>query len=65
MVHNGEYLKLRIVEEGNIIERCSNGIFFTCYNRYKGKVFAAKPKGSLCRVRVKFDLYPKDKYDKW
>ncbi|XP_067033345.1 ATPase MORC2A-like isoform X2 [Acropora muricata] len=32
---------------------------------YKGKVFAAKPKGSLCRVRVKFDLYPKDKYDKW
>lgn len=32
---------------------------------YSGIVFAAKPKDSLCRVRVKFDLYPKDKYDKW
>ena len=34
--------------------------------RYSGIVFAVKPKkGSSCRVRVKFDMYPKDKYDKW
>lgn len=34
--------------------------------RYIGTVFAVKPKkGSSCRVRVKFDMYPKDKYDKW
>ncbi|KAJ7387408.1 ATPase morc2 [Desmophyllum pertusum] len=33
---------------------------------YLGKVMAVKPKkGSACRVRVKFDMYPKDKYDKW
>lgn len=34
--------------------------------RYIGTVFATKPKkGIKCRVRVKFDMYPKDKYDKW
>lgn len=32
---------------------------------YGGTVFAVKPKGSSWRVRIKFDLYPKDKYDKW
>ncbi|XP_078361220.1 ATPase MORC2A-like [Oculina patagonica] len=33
---------------------------------YIGTVFAVKPKkGTSCRVRVKFDMYPKDKYDKW
>lgn len=37
MVHNGEYLKLRIVEEGNIIERCSNGIFSRAIIGTKGK----------------------------
>lgn len=35
-------------------------------NWYIGTVFASKPKkGFACRVRVKFDMYPKDKYDKW
>lgn len=34
--------------------------------RYIGTVLAVKPKkGTICRVRVKFDMYPKDKYDKW
>ncbi|XP_020613915.1 MORC family CW-type zinc finger protein 2A-like [Orbicella faveolata] len=33
---------------------------------YIGTVLAVKPKkGATCRVRVKFDMYPKDKYDKW
>ena len=35
-------------------------------SRYIGTVLAVKPKkGTICRVRVKFDMYPKDKYDKW
>lgn len=40
----------------------------TCFvvSRYIGTVLAVKPKkGATCRVRVKFDMYPKDKYDKW
>lgn len=33
---------------------------------YIGTVISAKPKkGCLCRVRIKFDMYPKDKFDKW
>ena len=59
----GAFLKF-ITSDQNVSRQTL--IVFVAICRYIGTVISAKPKkGCLCRVRIKFDMYPKDKFDKW